>query len=364
MNKAAKLGYTDLEKLDDLSNLKHNGRKLKELNSFQHIYKLIYNNASTIEIVKYQSQNIEPWQWMKYCDTRNLVRLKKKLQHFKTTKEFDFFKECLAWVSKRFAHDAVNKPSSSDPITILKEADDKRGFTCQEFSILLAAALQAYGYPARVIAILKDNYGYGTGKGHWVIEVWSDERDKWILLDPQNNCYWMAGKNILNAYEIREYLLTGKATMVEPYVNGRKAPGLKNWLEHFKVIWIYNNQNYFDNWDSLGETEEVSERPHLLFQDNPKGYFKHHRGMDHLYPNMNKISYKLKYHNKYLSFVLFNSCPFFKKYEISRNKGPWSECKTEFVKQLTKGNNMFNFRVRDIYNRRTKVYVLSINKNE
>ncbi|MBU1356057.1 MAG: transglutaminase-like domain-containing protein [Candidatus Edwardsbacteria bacterium] len=361
-NKAAKLGYTDLEKLDDLSNLKYKGRGLKELNTFQHIYKLVYNNASTIGIVKYQSQNIEPWQWMKYCDTRNLVRLKKKLPHFKSTKEFDFFKECLAWVNKCFAHDAVNKPSNSNPITILKEADDKRGFTCQEFSILLAAVMQAQGYPARVIAILKNNYGYGTGKGHWVIEVWSDDFDKWILLDPQNNCYWMAGKEVLNASEIREYVLKGKTQQVNPYINGRKAVSLKSWLEYFSVVWIYNNQNFFANWDTLGETEETSDRPHLLFQDKPRGYFKHHQGMDYLYPSMNKISYKLKYHNKKLSFVLSNSCPFFKKYEISRNNGPWSECKSEFVGHLTKGSNIFTFRVRDIFNRKTKNVVLAINK--
>lgn len=363
-NQAAKLGYTDLEKLNDLAGLKYKGRRLRELDSFKQIYKRVHDNANSVTVVECQGQNIESWHWVKYCGKKGLFRLKNKLPVFKSKKEFDFFKEYLAWVNKRFAHDAVNKPSSSDPITILKEADDKRGFTCQEFSILLAAALQAYGYPARVIAILKDNYSYGTGKGHWVIEVWSDELDKWILLDPQNNCYWMTKKNILNAYELREHLVTGKATTVEPYVNGRKAPALKSWLEYFKVIWIYNNQNYFDNWDPLGETEEISERPHLLFQDKPRGYFKHHRGINHLYPNMNKISYKLKYHNKNLSLVLSNSCPFFKKYEISCNNGSWSECKMEFVKQLTKGNNIFNFRVQDIFNRRTKKYVLSINNNK
>ncbi|HAD82181.1 MAG: hypothetical protein A2509_00765 [Candidatus Edwardsbacteria bacterium RIFOXYD12_FULL_50_11] len=361
-NKAAKLGYTDLDKLNDLSKLKYKGKRLKELSSFQQIYKRVCNNASSVEIVKFQSQNIEPWQWAKYCDKKDLIRLKNKLPKFKSNKEFDFFKECLAWVNKRFVHDAVNKPSNSNPLTILKEADNKKGFTCQEFSILLASVLQTHGYPARVVVILKNNYSYGTGKGHWVTEIWSNDLNKWILLDPQNNCYWMAGKEVLNASEIREYVLKGKTQQMEPYVNGRKAGSLMNWLEYFKVIWIYNNQNYFNNWDTLGETEEISEQPHLLFQDKQRGYFKQHRGMDHLYPNMNKISYKLKYHNKKLSFVLSNSCPFFKKYEISCNNGPWSECKTEFVKQLTKGNNVFNFRVRDIFNRKLNNVVLAINK--
>ena len=361
-NKAAKLGYTGLEKLNDLSNLKYKGRRLKEFSSFQQIYKRVYNNANSVAIVKYQSQNIDPWQWMEYCDKKDLVCLKSKLPKVKPAKEFDFFKECLAWVNKCFVHDAVNKTSNSNPIIILKEADDKRGFTCQEFSILLAAVMQAHGYPARVIAILKNNYGYGTGKGHWVIEVWSDDFDKWILLDPQNNCYWMAGKEVLNASEIREYVLKGKAQQVNPYINGRKAVSLKSWLEYFNVVWIYNNQNFFANWDTLGETEEISEQPHLLFQDKAREYFRHYQGINHLYPRMNKINYKLKYHNDKLSVVLSNSCPFFKKYEISCNNGPWSECKTEFVKQLTKGSNIFNFRVRDIFNRKTKNVVLAINK--
>jgi len=361
-NRAAKLGYTDLEKLNNLSNLKYKGRNLKELSSFKQIYKLVYNNANSVAIVKYQSQKIDPWQWMKYCDKKDLVRLKKKLPYFKSTKEFDFFKECLAWVNKCFVHDAVNKPSNSNPIAILKESDNEKGFTCQEYSILQASVLQAYGYPARVVAILQNNYNYGTGKGHWVTEVWSDDFNKWILLDPQNNCYWMKGKEVLNAVEIRGYVIKGEIHGIVPYVNGRKKVSLKSWLEYFKVVWIYNNQNYFTDWDPLGETEETSKRPHLLFQDKPRGYFKHHRGVDYLYPRMNKINYKLKYHNNKLSFVLSNSCPFFKKYEISRNNGPWSECKSEFVRHLTKGNNVFNFRVRNIFNRKTNNVVLVINK--
>jgi hypothetical protein len=361
-NKAAKLGYTDLDKLNDLSKLNYKGKRLKELSSFQQIYKRVCNNANSEEIVKFQSQNIEPWQWAKYCDKKDLTRLKNKLPKFKSNNEFEFFKECLAWVNKCFVHDAVNKPSNPNPLTILKEADNKKGFTCQEFSILLAAVMQTHGYPARVIAILKNNYGYGTGKGHWVTEVWSDDYDKWILLDPQNNCYWMAGKEVLNASEIREYVLIGKTQPIQPYVNDRKAVTLKSWLEYFKVIWIYNNQNYFAHWDPLGETEEISERPHILFQDKPRGYFKQHQRMDYLYPSMNKINYKLKHHKDKLSIVLSNSCPFFKKYEISCNNGPWSDCKSELVRHLTKGSNIFNFRVRDIFNRKTKNVVLAINK--
>lgn len=361
-NKAAKLGYTDLDKLNDLAKVEYKNQRLGDNSFFKKIYHKVKSNTDLIDIVEYQSHSVNNWDWMRFCHKTDLIKLRKKLPVFNAAKEFDFFKKSLAWVNKCFVHDAVNKPSNSNPITILKEADNKKGFTCQEFSILQASVLQAHGYPARVVAILQNNYSYGTGKGHWVTEVWSDDFNKWILLDPQNNCYWMKGKEVLNAVEIHGYEIKGEIHGIVAYVNGRKKLSLISWLEYFKVIWIYNKQNYFTDWDPMGETEEISERPHLLFQDKPRGYFKHHQGMDCLYPRMNKINYKLKYHNKKLSMVLSNSCPFFKKYEISCNNGPWSECKSEFVRHLTKGSNVFNFRVRDIFNRKTNNVFLSINK--
>ena len=172
----------------------------------------------------------------------------------------------MEWVHTRFEHDPEHRPSRCDPLTILREAPVERRFTCRESAILLASALQCVGHPARVIAALRDHYHSGMGKGHWLVEVWSDEPAKWIVLDPQNNCLWRRGDEVLNAAELRHALINEQHDGIAAWVGDRAQERLLPGLEQFRVLWFYLNQDYFGQWDALGAARELAERPQILFQ--------------------------------------------------------------------------------------------------
>ncbi len=347
LNKAAQLGYTDLEKINDLAKVKNGTKYLGDLKTFRKIHKRVNSNAKPIAIVKYENQNIDNWKWMRFCEKTDLDRFMKRLPQFKASSEWDLFIKCLDWVNQSFSHDPANKPSNSSPVTILNEARQKKMFTCQEYAILFAAVMQTHRYPARVIALLKEDYSYGSGKGHWATEVWSNTLDKWVLFDPQNNCYWKSGKEALNAIEIRDFVLKKKQRLMAAYSKGKHLSAMKSWLDQFAVIWYYRNQNYFKNWSSLSTVEELSKSPALLFQMKPRSMFKQHTERDHLYPKMNKINHECQVIKDRLSFILDNSFAYFEGYEFSVTGTSWGDCQSKLSLSLKPGKNQILFRAKN-----------------
>lgn len=55
----------------------------------------------------------------------------------------------------------------------------KPGGYCLYYSIVLAQACQSYGIPSRIV-----NLNYGVMGGHEVVEIWSRDYGKWVMMDP------------------------------------------------------------------------------------------------------------------------------------------------------------------------------------
>jgi len=115
------------------------------------------------------------------------------------------------------------------PLTILKERTEM-GFTCREFTVLAAGILEAKGYKSRVVTLLKKNFHYGYGKTHWVIEAYIKSIRKWVLFDPQNNCYWKYEDKLLSGNEIKR--LKMKGLIPNAYVDNVLSTKLKTWVEY------------------------------------------------------------------------------------------------------------------------------------
>jgi len=59
------------------------------------------------------------------------------------------------------------------------------------------------GYVSRQIG-LKGAHGDGNGDEHSVVEVWSNQYRKWIILDPTLDMYFLKGQTPLNSFELRQ----------------------------------------------------------------------------------------------------------------------------------------------------------------
>jgi hypothetical protein len=345
LERAAAMGYDDLEKIDGLSSLKLRGRPAAVHPAFVRLRSRIRENAGRLVTEEWLNQTLHPWRWMSFCRVRDLARLRPMIPRLAPGDEMAVLLQCLSWVHGRFEHDPERKASHPDPITILREARDKRRLTCQEYALLLSSVLQCHGRPARVIAAARDNYHHGYGKGHWLIEAWSDTLSKWIVMDPQNNCIWRRGRELLNGAELRCALATGAADGIVPSVNGRESLRLMPWLQQFRTLWFYHSQDYFAGWDPLGPVEELGDRPQVLFQGRRRAHIASHSEARDLYPAMRRIHFAVKPGEKYLRFVLEHSYPFFSHYEMSVNGARLSRCTATPRVFLRKGRTRVRFRV-------------------
>ena len=109
-----------------------------------------------------------------------------------------------AWVHARWSHDGLNKPSSSDPLTILEEAGQGKSFRCVEYSVVIAACASALGLPGRILELKTgDAEMREAGAGHVASEVFLPDVKRWVFVDGQWNVIPMRGAQPLSAAEFR-----------------------------------------------------------------------------------------------------------------------------------------------------------------
>lgn len=119
-------------------------------------------------------------------------------------------KDILGFTHNLFSHDGNNKPSATDPLTILIEAKAGQSFRCVEYSILATGLLWAYGIPARTLGLkTRDVETREYGAGHVVIEFWNSETKNWIMCDIQAGVIMGDSKSNFSAYELRAALDAG-----------------------------------------------------------------------------------------------------------------------------------------------------------
>lgn len=169
--------------------------------------------------------------------------------------DYDKVRAVSRWVRSRWEHNGDNEPRKADPISILQEAAEGKRFRCVEYSIVVAAALNSIGVPARVLALkTEDVETRESGAGHVVAEAYLTDAQKWIMVDGQWDVIPTLKGRPLNAVELQDALARrAKGLSVESF-SGARAD------EYFK--WVAPYLFYFDvRFDSRYEVER---QPHSL----------------------------------------------------------------------------------------------------
>ena len=80
----------------------------------------------------------------------------------------------------------------------------KRGGNCLHYAIVFAQACQSFGIPARIV-----NTNYAIWGGHELVEVWSRDYEKWIMVDPNfDSMFYLKKDGIpLNILELHQVFL-------------------------------------------------------------------------------------------------------------------------------------------------------------
>ena len=92
-----------------------------------------------------------------------------------------------------------------DALEILDLARKKQNYGfCAQYAIVFLQACRSLGLHARYIDL-----------GHFLAAVWSDEFDKWVVMDPTNDIYFEKDGIPLNGRELNEAAWTGKTAGID-----------------------------------------------------------------------------------------------------------------------------------------------------
>jgi hypothetical protein len=264
----------------------------------------------------------------------------------------------MAWVHGRWSHDGWNDPTHDDALTILKEAAEGKHFRCVQYSVTLAQVLQAMGFPARRIGLRRDGVSFGVGKGHVVSEVWNNELGKWILLDGQNDATWQDGDTVLDATEVRERYLGGRADRLRMVHHGSPWMGKwepevqrRAWIVYFHHLsFNLNNDVYSRDRNRDVQLLRAGESHELLFQGDPQTGAGQVQDRAQIYPRLNLVHVDLGSSGKpgsisnVLTTTFTNSAPGFDHYLIVQNDRSSEQRLDAFAWALVPGRNSLSVR--------------------
>ncbi|MFZ4759985.1 MAG: hypothetical protein ACOYLX_17605 [Burkholderiaceae bacterium] len=106
-----------------------------------------------------------------------------------------------SWIATRFDHGTDEVPGGRqvcDPVSVILAGREKKRFWCEIAARTLAHAAAALGWPARVITASERGYRWD----HAVTELWSNQFDKWYVIDADFNAVLEVDGVPMSAWEI------------------------------------------------------------------------------------------------------------------------------------------------------------------
>ena len=122
------------------------------------------------------------------------------------TAEFDRQVRLMDWVHRRFPRFGQPSTNAQGALEIVRAIDSGHTFFCSQYAQLMVSAAASLGWVDRPLA-LRRHQGVnrvGGSTEHAVTEIWSNQHDKWVMLDPTSNLYVERDGVPLNAIEIRQ----------------------------------------------------------------------------------------------------------------------------------------------------------------
>ena len=128
-------------------------------------------------------------------------------------------------------------------LTILERirSGDLPGGSCSEYSVVLMQASLALGYQARLLSIESE-----AGAGHRVVEVWSNEFQRWAVMDPLWDLHYERDGRPLGALDLHRALVAGdfRGITVKTGTPEKQRPALESLLENYYHLTVIMRNNH------------------------------------------------------------------------------------------------------------------------
>lgn len=139
----------------------------------------------------------------------------------------------FAWASNFLQAGDETQDFRSQPVAMLQERlrNPRSRFLCGSFAVFFIAACHSVGVNARLVHLTRRN-----GEGHYVAEVWSDQHQKWIAMDPMYKRVFCDAAACCSALDLRSAYLASIGGQATAWT---KKPGEQNYLS------LYDDMHYF-----------------------------------------------------------------------------------------------------------------------
>lgn len=128
------------------------------------------------------------------------------------SRQFDQLVKLRDWVASQWPAGTPNPEPPWNALIVLDwiRAGRTGGF-CAQYSQVFLQSAAALGFTARYVEIGSRDNPYA----HYVTEVWSDDYDKWVVMDADYNVHFERHGTPLSALEIRDALLSEAAKQLD-----------------------------------------------------------------------------------------------------------------------------------------------------
>lgn len=168
-------------------------------------------------------------------------------------------KQLLKQLCIKIHHDGVNYTHCKDHGTIaqIKHALLQNSFTnCRGMAIIFSGILRAYGFKSCYVTCFP--YSQSDEERHVVCEVYVEELNKFIFIDPSNQVYFMKNDIVLNLLEMRECIQNNEdITYYQNASHNGDSFDLISYLGYFSKN-IFRFVKCIDNCEEKESTEDNS----------------------------------------------------------------------------------------------------------
>jgi hypothetical protein len=280
------------------------------------------------------------------------------------TNEFDRQVLLNDWSHAQFAKFGKPSTNARGALEILGACRQGHTFFCAQYAEVLLSAAASLGWVGRPLA-LRRHQGVNQADGsteHTVIELWSNQYRKWVMLDPTSRMYLERDGLPLNAFEIRQEWFYHQGTRLAFVIGNERRrhrksdlpivvgtfPGFGHLAVHPDELDKYGFIGYIPNND-LMDSGYAYDRMFITKDALCDGTSWHvrpkpaHPDRDPYFP-LGQSAMDLRVEQGTLQVRLRTFTPNFERFERRLDGGPWMPAEVGFPWPLHPGTNRLETR--------------------
>ena len=187
-----------------------------------------------------------------------LLQFSQHIEDILKVKDVDSLSKAVAlrhWVrcqqsEERAAWDTERAIDHEDPHVLLEELRAGAPGACRRLSYTLLGALLSAGFDARFV-VFASKLRRRRALFHAVVEVWIEEMDQWVLLDPTYDCVVLINGRVASAIELFLAIESGDLSCIVFERNGsvlKPAPRLDFLSECCRHLFLAMSNAIFDGY--------------------------------------------------------------------------------------------------------------------